>query len=126
MLGNKVASSGKDLRLNGLMTMAPELQVRNPEQVAALPLGSRVRMNPWNNQLYMMKTHNVALMSAKEKLPFEITPFMLHLTREPNLPPAPNGTNPSAEQQAPASGQPLSTSQNSQPATPQAPKQQPF
>jgi hypothetical protein len=34
------------------------------------------------------------LMSAKEKLPFEITPFVLHLTREPNAAPAPDGTAP--------------------------------
>jgi hypothetical protein len=64
------------------MELSPELQVRNPGQIAALPLGSRVRMDPWSDQLHMMKTHNVPLLSAKEKLPFEITPFMLHLTRE--------------------------------------------
>ena len=49
-------------------------------------------MNPWNDELHLMKSHNVALMSAKEKLPFEITPFMLHLTRKPILlrrPPSP-------------------------------------
>jgi Peptidase family M48 len=94
LLGNRMAESKKDMRLSGLMDIAPELQVRNTDQVAALPLGSRVRMNPWNDELHMMKSHNVALMSAKEKLPFEITPFVLHLTREPSAAPAPDGTAP--------------------------------
>jgi DNA-binding MltR family transcriptional regulator len=127
LLGNRMAGN-KDLRLGGLMEMSPELQVRNPEQVAALPLGSRVRMNPWNDQLYMMKSHNVALMSAKEKLPFEITPFILHLTREPNSTPAPNGSAPTSanenSQPGPAGNGPVNTSENTQPVA--APKQQPF
>ncbi len=82
LIGNRLADTHKDMRLSGLMEMSPELQVRNPGQIAALPLGSRVRMDPWSDQLHLMKTHNVPLLSAKEKLPFEITPFMLHLTRE--------------------------------------------
>jgi hypothetical protein len=82
LLGNRVADTHQDLRLAALMEVAPELQMRDTGQIAALPLGSRVKMDPWSDQLYLMKTHNVALASAKEKLPFEITPFMLHLTRE--------------------------------------------
>jgi hypothetical protein len=105
LLGNRMADTKKDMRLAGLMDIAPELQVRNVDQVAALPLGSRVRMNPWNDELHMMKSHNVALMSAKEKLPFEITPFVLHLTREPNAAPAPDGTTPAT----------VNTSQNNGP-----------
>jgi Peptidase family M48 len=108
LLGNRMADGKKDMRLSGLMDIAPELQVRSTDQVAALPLGSRVRMNPWNDELHMMKSHNVALMSAKEKLPFEITPFVLHLTREPNTAPAPDGTAPPA----------VNTSQNTGPNSP--------
>lgn len=140
LLGNRMADTKKDLRMAGLMDISPELQVRNPQQVAALPLGSRIRMNPWNDQLYMMRSHNVALMSAKEKLPFEITPFVLHLTREPNAAPAPNGAapqTPSAEnnstQQVPQSG-PAPVAVNTNPPSPApaqqqpaaAPKQEPF
>lgn len=91
LLGNRMADTHKDLRMASLTDLAPELQVRNVDQIAALPLGSRVRMNPWNDNLYLMKSHNVPLMSAKEKLPFEVTPFMLYLTREPNTAPAPTG-----------------------------------
>lgn len=95
LIGNHLTDTHKDMRLSGLMELSPELQVRNPGQIAALPLGSRVRMDPWSDQLHMMKTHNVPLLSAKEKLPFEITPFMLHLTREDDGPvaaPSPDGS----------------------------------
>ncbi len=82
LLGNRLADTHKDLRLSGLMDIAPELQLRNTEQVAALPLGSRVLMNPWSDQLRLSKARSVPLLSAKEKLPFQVAPFMLHLTRE--------------------------------------------
>ena len=84
LLGNKMADTHQDLRLSGLMEKAPELKIDDKSQIAALPLGGRVKMDPWSNQLRMTKTQNVPLMSAKEKLPFQITPFILYLTREEN------------------------------------------
>ncbi len=82
LIGNRISDTHTDVRLTGVMETAPELQMRSTEQIAALPLGSRVKMDPWSDQLFMMKTHTVPLLSAHEKLPFEVTPFMLHLTRE--------------------------------------------
>jgi Peptidase family M48 len=81
LIGNRMAASSKDLRMAGLMEQAPPLEVDRIDQISALPLGSRVRMDPWNDQLFLMKTRNVALLTPREKFPFEITPFMLHLTR---------------------------------------------
>jgi hypothetical protein len=77
-----MADSHQELRLPGLMDRAPELKVRDTNQIAALPLGSRVRIDPWSNQLHLLKTSAMVPLSAKEKLSFQITPFMLHLTRE--------------------------------------------
>jgi hypothetical protein len=84
LLGNKMADTHQDLRLSGLMEKAPELKVGDKEQISALPLGARVKMDPWSNRLRLIKTQNVALTTAKEKMPFQITPFILHLTREEN------------------------------------------
>jgi hypothetical protein len=89
LLGNKMSDKKKDLRLAGLMDAAPELKIRDKNQISALPLGSRVKMDPWSDQLRLIKTQNIALANAKEKLPFQITPFMLHLTREDWSPSAP-------------------------------------
>jgi hypothetical protein len=53
----------------------------NPQQIAALPLGGRVKMDPWNDTLEMMKTKPVGTIAEREKMPFELTPFMPYLTR---------------------------------------------
>lgn len=99
LIGNRMADSSKNLRMSGLMEQAPALDVNRIDQISALPLGARVKMNPWNGHLSLMKTKNVALLSPREKFPFEITPFMLHLTREKDG----NG-NPSASTAEPPSG----------------------
>ncbi|HEY7210419.1 MAG TPA: M48 family metalloprotease [Bryobacteraceae bacterium] len=82
LLGNRMADTKKDLRLSGLMEMAPELQVRDKNQISALPLGSRVVVDPWSDRLKLLKAQPVALASAKEKMPFQVTPFVVYLTRE--------------------------------------------
>ena len=89
LLGNKMSDKKKDLRMSGLMDAAPELKIRDKDQISALPLGSRIKMDPWSDQIRLIKTQNIALANAKEKLPFQVTPFMLHLTREDWSPSAP-------------------------------------
>ena len=86
LVGNRMADSHQELRLPGLMNHAPELRIRDTSQIAALPLGSRIRIDPWSNQLHLLKTPAMVPLTAKEKLPFQITPFMLHLTREDPTP----------------------------------------
>jgi Peptidase family M48 len=52
--------------------------------VVALPLGGRVKMDPWSDKLEMLKSKPVGQVAEREKMPFEVTPFMLYLTREVN------------------------------------------
>ena len=80
-LGNQLATGETFLQLNELAQKAPALAEGKMEQIAALPLGSRIKADPWSNRLTLLKTKSVALLSAREKLPFEVTPFVLHLTR---------------------------------------------
>jgi hypothetical protein len=79
-LGNSLAS-GKNIRMSALLAGAPELQPQRTDQIAALPLGGRIKLDPWTDQVEMAKAKPVALTSAKEKRPFEITPFFPYLTR---------------------------------------------
>jgi hypothetical protein len=60
---------------------APQLETRRTDQVAALPLGGRVKLDPWSNRVELLKTKAVPLTSAREKMPFEVTPFYPFLTR---------------------------------------------
>ena len=82
-LGNQLASGGNLLRLSELASKAPELEEGKIEQIAALPLGARIKLDPWTNALTLIKTKPVTLLSARDKMPFEVTPFVVHLSRVP-------------------------------------------
>jgi hypothetical protein len=56
----------------------------NESKIVALPLGGRVKMDPWSDKLEMLKSKPVGTVAEREKMPFEVTPFMLYLTREVN------------------------------------------
>jgi hypothetical protein len=79
-LGDGLASK-KDVRMAELTAGAPQLETRRTDQIAALPLGGRVKLDPWTNRVELLKTKPVPLRSAREKMPFEVTPFFPFLTR---------------------------------------------
>jgi hypothetical protein len=74
-LGNRVPQMN-DLK----STMAMDAK-SNPQKIAALPLGGRVKIDPWNDQLSMIKSKPVGTVAEREKMPFEVTPFMPYLMR---------------------------------------------
>jgi Peptidase family M48 len=79
-LGNSFAG-GKSIRMSSLLAGAPELDAKRVDQIAALPLGGRIKVDPWTDQVELSKAKPVALISAREKMEFEITPFFPYLTR---------------------------------------------
>ena len=88
-LGNQIASGAGLVRLQSLAEAGPALDEQKLDQIAALPLGSRIRLDPWTNHISLLQAKPVSLLSARDKLPFEITPFMLPLARvEPQPPPS--------------------------------------
>jgi hypothetical protein len=81
-LGNGFAwDKGKDVRMAALLASAPQLEPKRTDQIAALPLGGRIKLDPWSDQVELAKAKPVALASARENIPFEITPFFPYLTR---------------------------------------------
>jgi hypothetical protein len=80
-IGNRIANGETIERMGELASIAPTLEDARLEQIAALPLGSRVKLDPWTDAISLIKTKPVSLLSAREKLLFEITPFAPHLTR---------------------------------------------
>jgi hypothetical protein len=74
-LGNRVAA------FSTLVATAPALKPDNLDQIAALPVGSRIKLDPWSDQISLLKPKPVTLISAREKMPFEVTPFEPYLTR---------------------------------------------
>jgi len=61
-----------------LLNSAQALRPDKIDQIAALPLGSRIKQS---YQLELLKSKNPPLQSAREKMPPEITPFVPLLTR---------------------------------------------
>ncbi len=80
-LGNQIAGGAGLVRLQSLAEAGPALDEKKLDQIAALPLGSRIRVDPWTNHISLMQAKPVSLLSSRDKLPFEITPFMIPLTR---------------------------------------------
>jgi hypothetical protein len=68
-------------RMVGLMNSAPALDPNKLDQIAALPLGGRVKLNAWDDHMELIKTMPVAIVSARHKMPLEVTPFFPWLTR---------------------------------------------
>ncbi len=74
-LGNRVPEIND---LKATMAMDPKA---NPQKIAALPLGGRVKIDPWNDYLTMIKSKPIGTIAEREKMPFEVTPFMPYLMR---------------------------------------------
>jgi Peptidase family M48 len=74
-LGNRVP------QIADLKSSTPMDSKSNPQKIAALPLGGRVKIDPWNDQLSMIKSKPVGTVAEREKMPFEVTPFMPYLMR---------------------------------------------
>ncbi|MBI2828772.1 MAG: M48 family metalloprotease [Acidobacteria bacterium] len=62
-----------------LIQKSPELAPEQLDQIAVLPLGARLVMDPWSNRLDLNRTPAVPLTWAREKLPLAITPMAPYL-----------------------------------------------
>jgi hypothetical protein len=80
-LGNNITENGTVTRMAQLGTSAPALDWNKLDQIAALPLGGRVKLNPWDDKVEIVKSQPVAITSARDKMPFEVTPFFPRLSR---------------------------------------------
>lgn len=67
--------------------------VTTAASVVALPLGARIRVDPFDNQLHLLKFKAPGATAEYEKMAFEVTPTILYLTR-----PYPAVTQKAAEQ----------------------------
>jgi len=116
-----------------LQKMAPKLNWDDLTQVAALPLGSWIKTDPWDDKEHMLNAKRYAPMNARDKMPFEVTPVFYKLQRydvahvdapstgaapAPGATAPPAGTDPAAQPQ-PASGDAAAQAPASGTPTPQ-------
>lgn len=91
--------------------------------IVALPLGGRIKVDPWNDQLHLLKSKPVGTVAEGENTPFQITPFMFYLTRVGNSPSAPAAISADAAAQMDAPPKPQ-IRQDAQPGLPTPDPQQ--
>jgi hypothetical protein len=113
-LGDKVVTIA-DLKTNVAGDVDPK---KNPQTIAALPIGGRVKLDVWNDRLDLIKSKPVGTVAEREKMPFEVTPFMPYLTRFNSDASKPANAS-SAETKAPESASiPSSDAKPADPAKP--------
>ena len=111
-----------------LQKMAPKLNWDDLTQMAALPLGSWIKTDPWDDKVHQMNSKIYAPMNARDKMPFEVTPVFYKLQRYDVAKAEPPAAAPAAAPATPpaASGDPAAQQPTTQPAaTPDATQQTP-
>jgi hypothetical protein len=79
--GSRMAKGDSVFRMSALLQSAPALRNTDVTQVAALPLGSRIKLDPWDDRVELKKNKPVPLLTARDKMDFEVTPMIPHLAR---------------------------------------------
>lgn len=80
--------------LSGLTRGAPRLNEVDLTQIAALPLDSHLRIDPWDDKVFQLNVKPAPLLNPGDKMPFEVTPifFRLEPYQAPTQPAPVNGT----------------------------------
>ena len=108
-LGDSMLKADGTPWLADLAKTAPKLNQDDTTQVAALPLGSWLKTDPWDDKEHMLNAKRYAPMNARDKMPFEVTAIYYKLQRYEDAQKAPAGPGPAAAPGAPAADQPAAT-----------------
>jgi len=126
-LGDSLLRSDGTAWLSELSKMAPKLNWDDLAQTPALPLGSWLKTDPWDDKEHMLNAKRYAPMNARDKMPFEVTPIFFKLQRYDAAhletpPPAPAPVPAGAD--APPAAAPAPAAQQTTPPAPTGPTQQ--
>jgi hypothetical protein len=117
-LGDSLVRADGQPWLAGLMQGAPKLDMDNLTQIAALPLNSRLKIDPWDDKVFTLNVKPAPLLSARDKMPLELTPVFYRLQRYQEE--APAGATPANAQPANAAPAPAPPSADAGPQQPAA------
>lgn len=129
MIGDGLVKSETDptFWMQAIIAKSPKLDMKDLKQQAAMPLSSFLRFDPWTDQLYVMHSAYEPLLSAADKMPFEVEPVYLKLSyykvpadTAPAAPPAAAAQNnpPADNTAAPATAAPQDNTAAPVPAAP--------
>jgi hypothetical protein len=80
-LGDSVLRPDGTPWLADLAKQSPKLDADNLNQIAALPLGSRLKTDAWDDKVISLNVKQAPLLNARDKMPLEVTPIFLKLAR---------------------------------------------
>jgi hypothetical protein len=81
MIGDGLVKSDTDpsFWMQAMMAKGGKLDMKDLKQQAAMPLSSFLRFDPWTDQLFVLHSAEEPLLSASDKMPFEVEPVYLKL-----------------------------------------------
>jgi len=94
-LAESFVTTGSAARLMAAIPGVPELKAADTQQLAALPLGSRIQLNPYTDMV-QMRNVSVQVLNAREKMPFQITPMYPEIAPDRLIPAVAEPAEPAA------------------------------
>jgi len=80
-LGDSLLQADGTPWMADLMRMSPRLNWDDLTQRPALPLGSWLKTDPWDDRVHQMSAKIYAYMNPRDKMPLEVTPIFYKLQR---------------------------------------------
>lgn len=80
-LGDSLLKADGTPWMSDLQKMAPKLNWDDLTQTAALPLGSWLKTDPWDDKVHQLSAKIYAPMNPRDKMPLEVTPIFYKLQR---------------------------------------------
>jgi len=62
-----------------IAAQAPKINWDDLSQIPALPIGSWLKTDPWDDKVHMIQAKRYAPMNPRDKMPFEVTPIFFKL-----------------------------------------------
>jgi hypothetical protein len=103
--GEHIADRRQQVRNHEMFRTAPLLDETLATQMAALPLGAKLVVNPWNGRIELFRSEPLAALAPYERAELAVTPFMplLDYAEKPAVPkPSNAATRPAVRPRYPA------------------------
>jgi hypothetical protein len=128
MIGDGLTKSDEDptFWMQAITAKGPKLDMKDLKQQAAMPLASFLRFDPWTDQVFVMHSAFEPLLTAADKMPFEVEPVYLKLSyyKAPAEPTALPGAAPATTPPADGTAAPAAPAATTAPATTPTPTPQ--
>jgi hypothetical protein len=129
-LGDSLVKADGTPWMAGFLNQGPKLNMEDITQIAALPLGSHLKSDPWDDRVYALNLKAEPILNPGDKMPFELTPVYFRLQRYSAAAapatanaPIPQQTQPQGPAADGTATPPQTPDQNGTTAPPQAPDQ---